>query len=151
MKNIVAFLLCLGLYGCAVNSGIVKIDKDTYKVSHQAATGFVGGRGCKDAALLEAREFCASQGKSMKVLFIGGNHPPYILGNFPKVEVQFMCLDANDPRLKEDAEKVNIQSADVLASKIKNLNKLLSDGLITKSDFEEQKKKLLNDYTSKQN
>ena len=151
MKIVIALLLCLALCGCAVNSGIVKIGKDTYKVSRQAATGFVGGSGLKDAALLEASEFCASQGKSMKVLLIGGNHPPYIFGNFPKVEVQFMCLDANDPRLKEDNEKINIQSGDALESKIKDLNKLLSDGFITKSDFEEQKKKLLNDYTSKQN
>ncbi|HHT9145480.1 MAG TPA: SHOCT domain-containing protein [Candidatus Wunengus sp. YC61] len=151
MKIVIALLVCLGLCGCAVNSGVIKIGKDTYKVSHQAATGFVGGSGLKDAALLEASEFCASQGKSMKVLLVGGNHPPYILGNFPKVEVQFMCLDANDPRFKENNEKVNIQSEDALASKIKNLNKLLSDGLITKGDFEEQKKKLLNDYTNKQN
>ena len=141
-------LLSLVVSGCAIKSGVVKIGEDTYKVSHQAATGFEGGGGCRDAALLEANEFCASQGKTMKVIRMGGNHPPYVFGNFPKVEVQFMCLDANDPRLKEGNEKTDIQADDVLANKMKNLNRLLSDGLITKSDFEEQKKKLLNDYTN---
>lgn len=149
MKRIIVLLLCLVLCSCARNSGVVKIGKDTYSISRQAATGFEGGSGLKDAALLEANEFCVSQGKTLKVLLIGGNHPPYIFGNFPKVEVQFMCLDANDPRLKDGNEKESIQSDDALGVKIKNLNKLLSDGLITKSDFEEQKQKLLNDYTSR--
>ena len=153
MKHVILILLllCLVISGCAINSGIVKIGEDTYKVSRQAATGFVGSGGLRDAALLEANEFCLSQGKEMKVLKIGGNHPPYILGNFPKVEVQFMCLDTDDPRIKENNEKTNMQSDNSLESKLKNLNKLLLDGLITKSDFEEQKKKLLNDYTNKQN
>ena len=150
MKKIICLLILVtAVSGCAVNSGIVKIGKDTYKVSRQAATGFVGSSGLKDAALLEANEFCISQGKMLKVIRVGGNHPPYVFGNFPKVEVQFMCLDVNDPRLREDNEKANRQSEDDLATKIKNLNKLLSDGLITKSDFEEQKKKLLNNYTNK--
>jgi hypothetical protein len=134
--------------GCAVNSGVVSIGKDTYMVSRQAATGFVGSSGLKDEALLEANQYCANQGKSLYVTLIGGHHPPYIFGNFPKVEVQFMCLDASDPRLKKDNEKANIQSNEDLETKIKTLNKLLSDGLITKKEFEEQKSRLLNDYTN---
>lgn len=40
-------------------------------------------------------------------------------------------------------------SVEGLESKIKTLNKLLSDGLITKDDFEAKKKALLDNYTSK--
>ena len=36
-----------------------------------------------------------------------------------------------------------------LEDKLKTLNKLLADGLITKNDFEARKKKLLDEYTSK--
>jgi len=28
-------------------------------------------------------------------------NPPYVFGNYPRVEIQFMCLDANDPELKK--------------------------------------------------
>lgn len=38
-----------------------------------------------------------------------------------------------------------------IADKLRTLNKLLSDELITKKEFEEQKQKILNDYTSKKN
>lgn len=49
-------------------------------------------------------------------------------------------------------EKINVKTEGngELEQKLKTLNKLLADGLITKSEFDEQKKKLLNDYTSKQ-
>ena len=36
-----------------------------------------------------------------------------------------------------------------LESKLKTLNKLLADGVITQDDFNQQKAKLLNEYTSK--
>jgi hypothetical protein len=41
------------------------------------------------------------------------------------------------------------ESAEGLESKIKTLNKLLTDGLITKDDFDAKKKALLDNYTSK--
>jgi hypothetical protein len=148
MVFILSLLLCLAVSGCAIKSGVVKIGEDTYKVSHQAATGFEGGGGCRDSALLEASEFCASQGRVMKVIRIGGNRPPYILGNFPKTEVQFMCLDKNDPRLTEGKKEITTHPDDILENKIKNLKQLLSDGVITEDDFEKQKAKLLNDYTN---
>jgi len=48
-------------------------------------------------------------------------------------------------------EKINVKTEDndELANKLKTLNKLLTDGLITKSEFDEQKKKLLDGYTNK--
>jgi hypothetical protein len=38
---------------------------------------------------------------------------------------------------------------DLVEDKLKTLNKLLADGLITQKEFDDQKQKLLNDYTSK--
>jgi len=159
MKRAILFVMAMLLSGCAINSGIVPIGKDTFMVSRQAATGFVGSRGLKDDALQEANQFCVNQGKVLKVINIGGNHPPYILGNFPKVKIQFMCLDANDPRLKQEDfgtiqqptqdMKIEEDNNPTLETKLKTLNKLLVDRLITKNEFDEQKKKLLDDYTSK--
>ena len=92
-------LLCLLVAGCASNSGVVPIGKDTYMVSRQAATGFSGSGTLKADAFREANEFCESKGKFMQVLRTDEAKPPYVLANFPKAEVQFMCLDEGDPDL----------------------------------------------------
>jgi hypothetical protein len=160
MKRFAIILLVCSLCGgCAINSGVVPIGKDTYNVSCQAASGFVSPNATKCRTLSEANQFCVAQGKSLKVLFFKEHHPPYILGNFPRAEVRFKCLDANDPELKtgeflaiqQFAQGIKIEGDDnfALETKLKTLNKLLFDGLITKNEFDEQKKKLLNDYTNK--
>jgi hypothetical protein len=87
--------------GCASNSGVVPAGQDTYIVSRQAATGFSGSGTLKADALREANQHCDSQKKVLKVVKITETQPPYLLGNFPKVEVEFMCLTADDPRLQD--------------------------------------------------
>lgn len=90
-------LLLLLLSGCASNSGVVPIGKDTFLVSRQAATGFTGMGTLKADAIREANAYCVSQKKIVQVVHTEDAHPPFVLGNFPKTEVQFMCLDASDP------------------------------------------------------
>ncbi len=87
--------------GCASNSGVVPTGPDTYIVSRQSATGFSGSGTLKADALREANQHCASQKKALKVVKTTEAQPPYVLGNFPKAEVEFMCLAAADPRLQE--------------------------------------------------
>lgn len=100
MKLRLTFLLAaVVITGCAINSGVVPIGQDTYMVSRQAATGFSGAGTLKAEAFREANEFCLSQKKRLQVVSTTEAQPPYILANFPKAEVQFMCLDANDPEL----------------------------------------------------
>jgi len=102
-------LLVLLLGGCAANSGVVPLGQDTYLVSRQAATGFSGAGTLKAEALKEGNEYCVSQKKVMQVIHTEEARPPYIFGNFPKAEIQFMCLDPNDPelsrpKLRKDAD-----------------------------------------------
>lgn len=85
--------------GCAVNTGIVPAGQNTYMVARQAATGFSGSGNLKAEALREADDYCAVQKKAVKVIASKEAQPPFILGNFPKAEVQFTCLDPNDPDL----------------------------------------------------
>jgi hypothetical protein len=68
-------------------------------VSRQAATGFSGSGTLKAEAFREANDYCASQGKLLQVVNTTEARPPYVLGNFPKAEVQFMCLKRGDPEL----------------------------------------------------
>ena len=87
--------------GCASNSGGVPAGPETYIVSRQAAMGFAGSGTLKADALREANQHCASQKKALKIVKTTEAQPPYVLGNFPKAAVEFMCLAADDPRLQE--------------------------------------------------
>ena len=87
------------LAGCASNSGIIPIGKDTYMVSRQAATGFSGSGTLKAEAFQEASAYCVSQGKALQVVNTQEAQPPFLLGNYPRAEVQFMCLKDGDAEL----------------------------------------------------
>lgn len=151
--------LALLLAGCASNSGVIPIGQDTFMVSRQAATGFSGSGTLKAEAFQEASQHCASLGKSLQVISTHEASPPYILANFPKAEIQFMCLDAKDaelnrPKLRKDADTVieikkdirtkneSIKPKDVYVELIK-LDDLRKKGIISEAEFEVQKKKLL--------
>jgi hypothetical protein len=99
LSSIFAMVLLVLLTGCAANSGVVPIGKDTYMISRQAATGFSGSGTLKAEAFQEANQYCLTLAKDVQVVSTNEAAPPYILGNFPRAEVQFMCLDRNDPAL----------------------------------------------------
>lgn len=89
-------LMVLGLVlvlGCPAHSGVVPVSPGTYMVSRQAATGFTGLGKLKAEALREAEEFCSGQRKSVELLESQESEPPYILGNYPRVEITFACVD----------------------------------------------------------
>ena len=65
---------------------------DTYFVSRQAATGFSGSSDLKAEALREANQQCAALRKTLEVVEMKEAQPPFILGNYPKAEVQFKCV-----------------------------------------------------------
>ena len=84
----------LVLAGCASNSGVVPMGPDTYMVSRQAPTGFSGAGSLKAEALQEANQHCVSQRKELLVVNTSEAQPPFILGNYPRAEVQFKCVEA---------------------------------------------------------
>lgn len=98
MKRI-AVVCMIVLAGCAANTGVIPIGQETFMVARQAATGFSGAGTLKAEAFQEANQYCAGKNKAMQVVRTDEAQPPFILGNFPRAEVQFMCLDANDPEL----------------------------------------------------
>lgn len=147
------------LAGCASNSGVIPIGKDTFMVSRQAATGFSGSGTLKAEAFQEASQYCEKLGKSLQVVSTHEASPPYILANFPKAEVQFMCLDAQDaelnrPKLRKEADSVievkkdirikdEPQKSNYVYSELIKLAELRKKGILTDSEFDVQKKKLL--------
>lgn len=102
--RLIALAAAALLGGCAANSGVVALGADRFMVSRQAATGFSGLGTLKADALREAEQHCTKKGKAVYVLKTTESEPPYVLGNFPRAEVEFMCLDPGDSRLDKPTE-----------------------------------------------
>lgn len=94
-KNRFAPLLCgvalLTLAGCAAQSPVTPAGNGSYMVSKQAATGFPGLGNLKSDELLRATEFCDKQNQELHVISSTETKPPFILGNYPRVEILFNC------------------------------------------------------------
>lgn len=110
-KAIFYSAITVTISACAINSGVVPIGPDTYMVSRQAATGFSGMGALKAKAFKEAAQYCISQNKKVQVVSTNESSPPYIMGNFPRAEIQFMCLDPNDselsrPKLRKEPDTI---------------------------------------------
>jgi hypothetical protein len=91
-KPILLSALLFFLASCASNSGVIQTGKDTYVISKQAATGFNGLGSLKADALKEAYGQCAKTGQSVQVVDDQESKPPFILGNFPRVDITFRCV-----------------------------------------------------------
>lgn len=70
------------LSACAASTGVVRIGKDLYMVSHRdngpaSSLGALKAAACRDAAM-----FCAGKGKDLQV--IRSNDTPRSFGQFPE-------------------------------------------------------------------
>ena len=96
MKKLALLLVVvLFLSGCATKPGVVSSGPDTYLVYHQGATGLSDLGKLKAEALQEAKEYCLSQNKNIRVVNTNVS-PPHVMNNLPRASVQFMCLEKTD-------------------------------------------------------
>jgi hypothetical protein len=109
---------------------------DEYRVFHQGSSGFVSLQSVRADAEQRATEFCDRKGKAIKPLREMTSKPPYILGNFPRVELIFECVDK--------AASVGTPSGDdPKYTKLLNLKKLFDSGVLTQEEFGREKAKIL--------
>jgi hypothetical protein len=66
---------------------------EEYRVFHQGATGFVSIQSVRADAEQRSTDFCDRKGKAMKALRETTSKPPHIMGNFPRVEIIFVCVE----------------------------------------------------------
>jgi hypothetical protein len=107
-------------------------DRTAYRIFIQGATGFVPMASVRDDAEQRAIAFCDRRAATMEALEEQATNPPYILGNFPKIEIIFDCV----PKAQADV--------DPKFTRLSNLKKLLDTGAITQEEFETEKAKVLN-------
>jgi hypothetical protein len=62
--------------------------------------------------------------------------PPHILGNFPRIEIIFGCVE-------KPTAVVAPTGDDPKYTKLVNLKKLLDSGVLSKEEFEREKAKIL--------
>jgi hypothetical protein len=68
-------------------------EQDIYRVYEQASTGFVSISTLREEVEDRTEKFCTRQGKKMVALGEKISQPPYILGNFPRIEIVFAAVD----------------------------------------------------------
>ena len=54
----------------------------------------------KAEIISEGSRHCAGMGKEFQIVSTQETQPPYILGNYPRSEITFMCLSAGDRELQ---------------------------------------------------
>jgi hypothetical protein len=67
--------------------------RDIYRIYCRAATGFVPISALREDLEDRAKRFCDGQGKHMVLLGEKISQPPYILGNFPRMEIVFAAVE----------------------------------------------------------
>ena len=108
---------------------------DQYRVFQQAATGFTSLQTTRVAANRSATEFCARKAKSVHAVSETASTPPHILGNFPRIELIFQCVDTvTNPSTVVEGNRYE---------KIATLKKLLDSGALTQQEFDAEKAKIL--------
>lgn len=116
------------------------IEGERYRIFHQASTGFSGTGGIRRSATQRASQFCREKGRNKKMLTVSEHTaaPPYILGNFPRIEIIFVCVD--EPSIQDSANST-VGKYD----RIVKIKDLYDSGALTKEEFESEKKKILSE------
>jgi uncharacterized protein (UPF0179 family) len=122
--------------GETVSTGTAVPGREAFRVFIQGATGFVSMESVRNDAEQRAKEFCGRKGGDMESLSETVAKPPYILGNFPRIEIVFDCVAASAP-----ASTVSVE--DPKYTKLVDLKKLLDNGVITQAEFDREKAKVL--------
>ncbi|PRM96370.1 SHOCT domain-containing protein [Aliarcobacter cryaerophilus] len=114
------------------------IEGEQYRIFHQAATGFTPTSTVRNSAMQRASIFCKNLNSNYNVIKISEHtgQPPYIFGNYPKIEIIFVCKEKkeNDFPINEESKYNNLEK----------IKKLYDNGVLTEEEYLIEKDKLLN-------
>lgn len=121
--------------GESVSLGSPTPGAEQFRAFQQGATGFVSVDSVRSAVYEMATGFCGRRHKQMRELVETASKGPHVLGNFPRVELVFECVD----QPKTAAPTPAPDKYDRLAA----LKKLLDGGALTQAEYESEKAKIL--------
>lgn len=91
-------LTAIALAACSSTSGVQRLGPDTYLLSTQVMFGPNKAGSSRTAALAQAGEYCAQQGKEILVDdFKTAGHAMSVTGD---TQLTFKCLNKGDPDLR---------------------------------------------------
>ena len=90
--RLLALAAAIAVTGCASNSGVAPGGNGSFTISAQAATGFSGLSDLRAGVMRQAADHCAKTGQDFTVTEDRETKPPYIFGNFPRVDLTFRCI-----------------------------------------------------------
>ena len=123
--------------GQTVTLGEPTPGESSFRIFQQGATGFVPISGVREDVEDQAVKYCDRAGKSMRGLAQTSATPPYILGNFPRIELVFECIS------KPLTQAVSSTGALSKYDKLASLKKLLDSASLTQAEFDKEKAKVL--------
>jgi len=91
MRLVIMLAMAFAVIGCASQTGVVPNGQGGYLIAKQAATGFPGLGNLKAEAMVEADQYCKGQGRTFALVNSSETQPPYVLGNYPRTEIEFQC------------------------------------------------------------
>lgn len=154
-------LVCFSLVlsGCASNPGIVQTAPGVYFISREDKAGVFGNASAMKADVIaEANAFAAKQGKV--AIALSTHETPMYPMHFATFDYQFRLVDPDSPEAKasgmlvpmaNNRTRVDVHEDSPAAkpdpyAKLIELDDLHKKGIISDAEFEEQKKKLLNEH-----
>lgn len=131
-----------GFEGAVYSGETVQLDKPTqgaevYRVFQQGATGFVSVASVREGVEDIATKHCERKGKAVRPIQETASKPPHILGNFPRVEWLFECVDPLPLQSTQSSGAYNT------IDQLERLKKLLDSGALNQQEFDREKAKLL--------
>ena len=149
---------CLAVLTCAAKplepATVVPLGGNTYSISREGKTAFSRDLDkLKEQVQDDATQYCAAQGKHLKVVSLTGEKPWFSLG-YIKAKIVFQALDAAElavasapaaPAVPDAATAVAMPSptGDLYADLLK-LDDLRKKGILTDAEFQAEKQKVLN-------
>ena len=144
---LVAFVLSAGSAWAQSEPKFESLGDDTYTVGVHATHKFTRNTKKLEAlATKAAEEFCAKDGKVMKLVSTDDKRGMYGVGGFAYATVTFKALDPADAGLaKPDAPHANAAqpAPSSLYTELLNLDDLRKRGILTQEEFDSEKKKVL--------
>ncbi|PQJ84488.1 SHOCT domain-containing protein [Aliivibrio sifiae] len=119
------------------------IDGEQYRIFHQGSSGFTATAVLRRSATKRANEFCRKLTKGSEMYTISEHtaSPPYVFGNFPRIEIIFVCTPKiNDIKIESNDLKVDNNDKYDQLLKIKELH---DKGILNDKEFDAEKAKLL--------
>ena len=110
-------------------------DSEAYRVFNKGASGFVPLTAVRNTTEKRADDFCSRKSQVVEVLRQTTSVGPHLLGNFPRFEIVFVCVDPQ-PISNEETQRANY-------AQLRELKALLDEEIITREEYEREKAEIL--------